>query len=271
MTDDLRARARELDAADPLAAYRDAFVTPADADVISYLDGNSLGRPLAATADLMDDFIRRQWAGRLIRGWTDEWLDWPLTLGDRLASVALGAAGGQTVIADSTSGVSGAGRSPALKSLFCEVTYQPYGVLSHRHAPEIIEHSGADVVFTPHLAPFDRGIASTIHATLVQGWTEEMVRDALQQAFGDEPFVRLLPAGAWPTVGAVRGTNFCDIALAVDPQRHHLIVVSAIDNLLKGAAGQAVQCLNIRFDLPHTAGFAGAGMLAAPRKDTIHA
>ena len=102
MTDDLRARARELDSADPLAAHRDRFITPSDADVISYLDGNSLGRPLAATADLMDDFIRRQWAGRLIRGWTDEWLDWPLTLGDRLASVALGAAAGQTVIADST-------------------------------------------------------------------------------------------------------------------------------------------------------------------------
>jgi len=102
LTDDLRARARELDSADPLAAHRDRFITPSDADVISYLDGNSLGRPLAATADLMDDFIRRQWAGRLIRGWTDEWLDWPLTLGDRLASVALGAAAGQTVIADST-------------------------------------------------------------------------------------------------------------------------------------------------------------------------
>jgi kynureninase len=102
LTDDLRARAATLDAADPLAAHRDRFITPADADVISYLDGNSLGRPLAATADLMDDFIRERWAGRLIRGWTDEWLDWPLTLGDRLASVALGAAAGQTVIADST-------------------------------------------------------------------------------------------------------------------------------------------------------------------------
>jgi kynureninase len=102
VTDDLLARAAALDAADPLAAYRDRFVTPGDADVVSYLDGNSLGRPLTATAELMDDFIRRQWAGRLIRGWTDEWLEWPLALGDRLGAAALGAAAGQTVIADST-------------------------------------------------------------------------------------------------------------------------------------------------------------------------
>ncbi len=176
----------------------------------------------------------------------------------------------QPVIADSTSGVSGAGRSPALKSLFCEVSYQPYGVLSHRHAPEINEHSGADVIFTPHLAPFDRGIVSTIHATLSQGWNDDMIRAALQRAYGDEPFVRLLPSCVWPSVSAVRATNFCDIGLAVDQSRDHLIVVSAIDNLIKGAAGQAVQCFNIRFGLPQTAGFAGAGLTAAARKDTVH-
>ncbi|MBU2662745.1 kynureninase [Actinoplanes bogorensis] len=88
-----------LDAADPLAAYRDQFLAT---DVVSYLDGNSLGRPLKATAELMDEFIREQWAGRLIRGWTDEWWEWPITLGDRLGSIALGAANGQVVIADST-------------------------------------------------------------------------------------------------------------------------------------------------------------------------
>ncbi|WP_127501787.1 kynureninase [Actinoplanes solisilvae] len=88
-----------LDAADPLASYRDLFL-PTDA--VSYLDGNSLGRPLKATADLMSDFVEQQWAGRLIRGWTDGWLEWPLTLGDRLGSIALGAAPGQTVIGDST-------------------------------------------------------------------------------------------------------------------------------------------------------------------------
>ncbi|MEU4688244.1 kynureninase [Actinoplanes sp. NPDC023714] len=96
------ARAEALDAADPLAAFRDRFLTAPDSDLLSYLDGNSLGRPLEATARLMDSFIREQWGGRLIRGWTDGWLDWPLTLGDRLGAVALGAAAGQTVIADST-------------------------------------------------------------------------------------------------------------------------------------------------------------------------
>jgi kynureninase len=99
---DFLARAKELDAADPLAAYRDRFITPAGHDVIAYLDGNSLGRPLAATAALMAEFIERQWAGRLIRGWTDSWMEWPITLGDRLGAVALGAAAGQVVVADST-------------------------------------------------------------------------------------------------------------------------------------------------------------------------
>jgi kynureninase len=102
VTDDLLERARALDAADPLAAYRDEFITPDGFDVVSYLDGNSLGRPLRATAGLLDAFVRRQWAGRLIRGWTDEWLDWPTVLGDRLGAVALGAAAGQVVVADST-------------------------------------------------------------------------------------------------------------------------------------------------------------------------
>ena len=93
-------RAEALDAADPLAPLRDRFI--AAGDVLAYLDGNSLGRPLEATADLMADFIREQWAGRLIQGWTDGWLDWPLRLGDRLGEVALGAAAGQVVVADST-------------------------------------------------------------------------------------------------------------------------------------------------------------------------
>ena len=102
MSDELLDRAAALDAADPLAAYREQFLTPADSDVVSYLDGNSLGRPLAATATLLADFVQRQWAGRLIRGWTDGWLDWPVELGDRLGEVALGAGPGQVVIGDST-------------------------------------------------------------------------------------------------------------------------------------------------------------------------
>jgi kynureninase len=102
VTDELSARAEALDAADPLAGLRSRFITAAGTDVVSYLDGNSLGRPLAATATLMDEFIREQWAGRLIRGWTDGWMEWPLRLGDRLGAVALGAGPGQVVVADST-------------------------------------------------------------------------------------------------------------------------------------------------------------------------
>jgi kynureninase len=102
VTEVLLARAEALDAADPLAHLRDRFLTPDGFDVVSYLDGNSLGRPLEATARLLDEFVREQWAGRLIRGWTDGWLEWPQRLGDRLGAVALGAAEGQVVVADST-------------------------------------------------------------------------------------------------------------------------------------------------------------------------
>jgi kynureninase len=98
----LTTRAEVLDFTDPLAAHRDRFLTAGGSDVLSYLDGNSLGRPLAATAELMDTFIREQWAGRLIRGWTDGWLHWPMMLGDRLGAVALGATAGQVVIGDAT-------------------------------------------------------------------------------------------------------------------------------------------------------------------------
>ena len=102
MSDTLLRRAEALDAADPLAGMRARFLAAPDDDLVAYLDGNSLGRPLVETARLLDEFVREQWAGRLIRGWTDGWLDWPTRLGDRLASTALGAAPGQVVVADST-------------------------------------------------------------------------------------------------------------------------------------------------------------------------
>lgn len=161
---------------------------------------------------------------------------------------------GRAVIVDSVSGVSGAGRHATLTTSFCEVSLQPYNVLRHRHAPEIEAYCGTSVVFTPHLAAFERGILSTIHVDLAPGWTGERAGAALRDAYADEPFVRLLPAGDWPSVAGVRGTNFCDIAWAGDDTRRHLILVSAIDNLVKGAAGQAVQCMNIRFGFPETTG-----------------
>lgn len=162
-------------------------------------------------------------------------------------------------VIDSTSGVSGAGRGMHLRSLFCEVHQGAYGVLSHRHQPEIDAYTGTGTVFTPHLGPYERGILSTIYVTLSPGWTEARVRDTLARAYGEERFVRLCPAGVWPTVGDVRGTNFCDIALAVDEEWGQLVMVSAIDNLVKGAAGQAVQCMNVRFGFDEGAGLPGGG------------
>lgn len=158
------------------------------------------------------------------------------------------------VIVDSASGVSGAGRSPAVKSLFCEVSFQPYNPLKHRHQPEMRQETGCTVLFTPHLLPLDRGIVSTIHAELADGVTEAQVRAWLQRIYGGESFVRLLPGGEWPSVAGVERTNFCDIGLSVDEATRHLLLVSSIDNLVKGASGQAVQCMNVRFGLPETMG-----------------
>lgn len=157
-------------------------------------------------------------------------------------------------IIDAISGVSGAGRSADLRSHFCEVSVQPYNVLKHRHNPEIDRFSGTRTIFTPHLGPYDRGILATIHAQLADGVGASEVRAIYERAYAAEPFVRLLPEGVWPSVAAVRGTNCCDLAYAVDSSDGHLVVVSAIDNLVKGAAGQAVQCMNIRFGVEETAG-----------------
>lgn len=158
---------------------------------------------------------------------------------------------GMRPIIDATSGISGAGRKAEQRLLFCEVSQQAYGVFKHRHQPEIDAYAGATTIFTPHTGPYERGILSTIHAELASGWNEPRVRAALAAAYEHEPFVRLCNAGVWPGVADVRGTNFCDIAVAAD-HAGHLIISSAIDNLVKGAAGQAVQCMNIRFGLKET-------------------
>lgn len=163
----------------------------------------------------------------------------------------------QTVIVDATSGVSGAGRTPTDRTHFCSVSQSPYGVLGHRHTPEITQAISSDVLFTPHLGPYDRGILSTAHAALRPGTTEPHVREVFEAAYADEPFVRLLPAGAYPSVAAVVRTNFADIGLAFDERRGRVIVFSAIDNLLKGAAGQAVQCMNTRLGTDETLGLLG--------------
>ncbi|MCB9841614.1 MAG: N-acetyl-gamma-glutamyl-phosphate reductase [Phycisphaeraceae bacterium] len=161
---------------------------------------------------------------------------------------------GCTPVIDSTSGVSGAGRSPSQRTLFCEVSQSPYGVLRHRHSPEIAQHAGTPVHFVPHLGPYDRGILTTIHLDLADAWTEPRARDLLTTKYASEPFVRVLPPGAWPSVGAVRNTNTCDIALIASEDARHLVLCSAIDNLVKGASGQAVQAMNAALSLPETAG-----------------
>jgi N-acetyl-gamma-glutamyl-phosphate reductase len=175
------------------------------------------------------------------------------------------------VIVDSSSGVSGAGRTAAVKSLFCEVSMQPYGVLSHRHQPEMAQETGADVLFTPHLGCWDRGILSTIHADLAPGATVHACRQALADRYAASAFVRVLPPGSWPSVAGVERTNFCDIGVGGCDRRGHLVITSAIDNLVKGAAGQALQCMNLRFGFPesmglglsrHTAARTDAGALA---------
>lgn len=171
-------------------------------------------------------------------------------------------------IIDSTSGVSGAGRKAEQKFLFCEVSQQAYGVFKHRHQPEINEYVGTPTLFTPHLGQYERGILSTIHVDLAAGWNEQRVRETLAKAYEGEQFVRLCKPGVWPAVADVRTTNFCDIGLAVEQseqanerasergkgQGAHLIITSAIDNLTKGAAGQAVQCLNVRFGIEESTG-----------------
>jgi N-acetyl-gamma-glutamyl-phosphate reductase len=162
-------------------------------------------------------------------------------------------------IVDSISGVSGAGRTATQRLMFCEVSVQPYNVFKHRHNPEIGAYAGVPVVFTPQIGPYDRGIVSTIHVDLAKGWDLSRVTATLRGAYEKEPFIRLCPPGVWPAVADVRATNFCDIAWAVDEAHGHLIVVSALDNLVKGAAGQAVQCMNIRSGLPETMGLLPGG------------
>lgn len=157
---------------------------------------------------------------------------------------------GSRVIVDSISGVSGAGRGAKASTSFCEVSVAPYAVLTHRHQPEMQRYTGADVHFTPQVGPFDRGIVSTIHLELAGD--EADLRAALYQALDGEPFVRLLDADSWPSVAGVRHTNFIDIAMT--SRDGHGVIVAAIDNLTKGAAGQGVQCMNIMLGLDETLG-----------------
>lgn len=157
----------------------------------------------------------------------------------------------QLPIINAVSGVSGAGRKASLTSSFCEVSLNPYGVFTHRHQPEIATHLGREVIFTPHLGNFKRGILATITAKLKANVDTQQVKSAFEQAYHDKPLVRLYDKG-FPIIKAVEFTPYCDIAFAIKDQ--HIIIVGAEDNLLKGAAAQAVQCANIRFGFEPTLG-----------------
>ncbi|MEZ8141295.1 N-acetyl-gamma-glutamyl-phosphate reductase [Enterovibrio norvegicus FF-33] len=151
----------------------------------------------------------------------------------------------QWPVINAVSGASGAGRKASMTNSFCEVSLHAYGIFSHRHQPEIATHLGCDVIFTPHLGNFKRGILATITAKLADDVTESAVSDALESAYQDMPLVRPLGAGQSAKLQSVQHTGFCDIGWSVKGQ--HVILTSAIDNLLKGAASQAMQCINIRF------------------------
>ncbi len=163
------------------------------------------------------------------------------------------------VICDAKSGVSGAGRKPSLKTHFCEVTQNlsAYSVLFHRHVPEILHTTDVDeheLSFTAQLLPVHRGILETIYVRTENSIEWADLRAVYEKYYRDEPFVRLYPEGRLPDLRGVCGTNFCDIGFQVDPPSRRVVIVATIDNLVKGAAGQAVQNMNLLLGCPETTG-----------------
>jgi N-acetyl-gamma-glutamyl-phosphate reductase len=159
------------------------------------------------------------------------------------------------IVVDAKSGISGAGKSPTERTHFSENhgSVAAYGVFSHRHNAEIEQELRASVTFVPHLVPLDRGILETIYTSLRHGVTESQVTDALQRAYAQAPFVRLTGA-TLPEIKHVAHTNFCDIGWKVDEPTRRLVLVAVLDNLVKGAAGQAVQNLNLVLGLDERTG-----------------
>ncbi|MDH4318225.1 MAG: N-acetyl-gamma-glutamyl-phosphate reductase [Desulfobulbaceae bacterium] len=173
-----------------------------------------------------------------------------------------------TIIIDSKSGTSGAGRAAAVGTLFCEVAdgFRPYKTGgTHRHIPEIEQElsvlagEGVTISFTPHLLPISRGILSTIYASLTGDIGEDELLALYHEIYDAEAFVRVLPKGIIPATQYVRGSNCCDIGLSLDKRTGRIIVMSAIDNIVKGASGQAIQNMNLMNGLPE-----GTGLMGAP-------
>jgi len=168
----------------------------------------------------------------------------------------------ENIVIDSKSGVSGAGRDVVLGSLFCEVNegVKAYKIFDHRHLPEIEQELGQlaqkkiTVTFVPHLIPMDRGILTTIYVKLSKKMKTEDVLSTFQEYYRGEPFIRIYPKGKIPNTKDVRGSNYCDIGVIVNESDSRGVVVTAIDNLVKGASGQAVQNMNIMLGYPETMG-----------------
>ncbi len=173
------------------------------------------------------------------------------------------------IVADSKSGVSGAGRSAKLGSLYCEVadSFKAYGIGTHRHTPEIeqelsrLAHGPMTISFNPHLVPMNRGILSTIYAQLKAPLSQADAQRVYEETWADSPWVRVLPSGQLPETRNVRGTMFCDMSVIVDPRTNRLIVVSVIDNVCRGASGQAIANANIMCGLPVTTGLMLCAMM----------
>ncbi len=167
-----------------------------------------------------------------------------------------------SIIIDAKSGTSGAGRGAKVPNLFCEVneSIKAYGIASHRHTPEIEEQlsyaCGETVVlnFTPHLVPMNRGILATAYASLRRPVSYGEVRAVYEKYYENEFFIRLLPEGVYPETRWVEGSNFVDLNFKIDERTGRIIAIGALDNLVKGAAGQAVQNMNLMFGLPEAMG-----------------
>jgi len=181
----------------------------------------------------------------------------------------------ETIIIDSKSGVSGAGRSPAIGFHFPEANegLHAYKLTTHRHTPEIVQELNAlspsqktmaspvfPLVFTPHLIPMNRGILSTAYAKVKPGITQTDIMEAVQQVYRNEFFIRINPTPDTVNPNNLRGSNFCDLGYQLDAQTRCLITTGAIDNLVKGAAGQAIQCMNIMSGFPENLGLTGPGV-----------
>lgn len=167
-----------------------------------------------------------------------------------------------TIIVDAKSGTSGAGRGAKVDNLFCEVNenMKAYGVATHRHTPEIEEQLGyacgekITINFTPHLVPMNRGILATAYASLKKDVTYEEVKAIYDKYYADEKFVRVLEKDVCPQTNWVEGSNYVDVNFKIDPRTNRIIMMGAIDNLVKGAAGQAVQNMNLMFGLKESEG-----------------